>query len=66
MNYEKFDELYNDSFDIQDLHMGYIMENCHGDRTICNGDSLIIALEDGYLYEDFRDDYIAKNMVQCA
>ena len=66
MNYEKFDELYNDSFDIQDLHMEYIMENCHGDRTICNGDSLIIALEDGYLYEDFRDDYIAKNMVQCA
>jgi hypothetical protein len=65
MNYEKFDELYNDSFDIQDLHMGYIMENCAGDRIIGNGDSLIIALEDGYLYEDFRDDYIAKNMVQC-
>lgn len=59
--YEEFDDKYNDDFELQDKHMEYIMENCHGDRIICNGDDLIIAMESGYLYEDFREDYISKN-----
>jgi len=41
----KFDTEYSD----------YIMANCGGDRLICNGDMLIDAIEDGYLYDDFRD-----------
>lgn len=33
----------------------YIMEHCSGDRVICNGDTLLRAMEDGYLFEDFLD-----------
>ena len=33
----------------------YIMDNCHGDRVICNGDTLIQAQEDYYLWEDFLE-----------
>lgn len=59
--YEEFDAAYNDSYELQDAHMEYIMENCHGERAICNGDDLIVAAEDGYLYEEFREDWIEKN-----
>ena len=31
----------------------YIMNNCHGERVINNGDALIDAMEDFYLWEDF-------------
>ena len=31
----------------------YIMEHAAGDRLICNGDTLTIAMEDGYLFDDF-------------
>ena len=34
----------------------YIMENGDGSvRTICNGDTLTIAMEDGYLFDEFVD-----------
>ena len=33
----------------------YIMKHCGGDRIICNGDTLIGAIEDGYLWEDYLD-----------
>lgn len=33
----------------------YIMDNCGGDRMICNGDTLIQAIEDGYLFGHFVD-----------
>jgi hypothetical protein len=44
-----------------DAYMQYIMENCHGERVICNGDTLIEAAEDFFLYEDFRDHWLEKN-----
>lgn len=31
----------------------YIINHSHGDRLICNGDSLIAAMEDGYLADSF-------------
>lgn len=31
----------------------YIMEHCSGDRIIGNGDALIKAKEEGYLWDDF-------------
>ena len=58
MTYDEFDELYNNSLTLQDLHMEYIQENCHGDRIIGNGDDLIVAFEEGYLYDGFRETYI--------
>lgn len=33
----------------------FIMENCHGERTICNGDTLIQAQEDLYLWSAFLE-----------
>ena len=34
-------------------YANYIMENCKGDRVICNGDMLLDAIEDGYLFDEF-------------
>lgn len=31
----------------------YIMENNGPDRVICNGDMLLCAVEDGYLFDEF-------------
>lgn len=31
----------------------YIMANGSADRLICNGDALLCAMEDGYLFDDF-------------
>jgi hypothetical protein len=31
----------------------YIMDHSKGDRVICNGDTLLAAQEDGYLFEEF-------------
>lgn len=33
----------------------YIMEHSKGDRVICNGDTLIAAQEDLYLWNDFLE-----------
>lgn len=60
MTYEEFDERFASDNDLYDLYMDYIMENCHGERIICNGDMLIEAAEDFFLYEEFRDDYLFK------
>lgn len=41
-------------------YMDYIMENCAGDRMIGNGDMLIEASEDMYLYDEFIETMCAK------
>ncbi len=64
--FDEFDTKYDNDYALQDLHMEYIMENCHGERVICNGDSLIVAQEEGYLYEEFREDYIEKQLQLIA
>lgn len=33
----------------------YIMDNCDGERIICNGDTLLEAIEDGYLFDEFLE-----------
>jgi hypothetical protein len=43
--------------------MEYIMENTNMDWPICNGDDVIEAAEAGFLYEDFRDEWIENNCV---
>lgn len=54
MTEEEF-ELAFDNYEFDDEYSEYIMEHCHGDRIICNGDTLISAIEDGYLFEDFKN-----------
>ena len=60
MNYDEFDARIESDNDLYDEYMVYIMENCHGDRIIGNGDMLIEAAEEGYLYEEFRDYFISR------
>lgn len=55
---------FSDS-DLDDLmfseeYADYIMDHAPGDRPICNGDMLTVAMEDGYLWEDFLDFMEAK------
>lgn len=46
-----FDEdmMYSDGY------AEYIMEHAGGDRIICNGDTLLAAMEDGYLFNDYLE-----------
>jgi len=37
-------------------YVQFIMENCTGDRPISNGDALLCAVEDGYLFDEFLID----------
>lgn len=43
-----------------DQYSNYIIENCGGERIICNGDTLIEAIESGYLFEEF-----SEYMLEC-
>lgn len=36
-----------------DEYAEYVMEQSKGDRPICNGDMLLEAMEDGYLFDEF-------------
>ena len=36
-------------------YAAFIMEMSKGDRVICNGDSLLEAMEAGYLFEEFLE-----------
>ena len=59
MTNEEFNA-YFDKVDLWDEYYEYILENCHGERIIGNGDDLIIASEQGYLYDEFREYYLDK------
>ena len=39
--------------DFDEEYADYIMKNCGGDRVICNGDTLLCAMEDAYLFDEF-------------
>lgn len=36
-----------------DAYAEFIMKACGGDRVICNGDTLLEAQEEGYLFDEF-------------
>ena len=54
MTEEEFDRAFN-NFELDQQYSEYIMEHSAGDRVICNGDTLIAAIEDEYLFEEFRE-----------
>jgi hypothetical protein len=53
MQYATDAEIYDLQYSEQ--YAEYIMNNCRGERMICNGDMLTIAQEEGYLFDDFLD-----------
>ncbi len=40
-------------------YANFIMEHSKGDRVVCNGDTLLEAMEAGYLFEEFLEVYNA-------
>ena len=54
MDEEEFERAF-DNLELDQQYSEYIMAHCAGDRLICNGDMLIKAIEDGYLFDDFRE-----------
>lgn len=54
---EAFEEAFDD-FMLDAEYAEYIMENCHGERMIGNGDQLIEAMESFYLYDAFKESMI--------
>ena len=42
-----------DDLQYSEEYAEFIMNNCHGERVICNGDTLTVAMEDGYLWDAF-------------
>lgn len=57
---ETFEKKF-DAGELDDEYATYIMEHAVGDRIICNGHTLIIAMEDGYLAEEFKEQFL-KNV----
>lgn len=54
-----FDRAF-DRGELNDQYAEFIMNNAGGDRIICNGDTLISAMEDGYLYWTFKDSLVTE------
>lgn len=44
-----------DDLQFSDEYAEYIMNNGSADRLICNGDTLLEAQEDGYLFVEFLE-----------
>ena len=56
MTIDEFNGLFEIYDNLHDKYMDYIMENGDPDeRIICNGDLLLEAAEDGYLFEEFYE-----------
>lgn len=56
---EEFEQAFDD-MRLDQEYAEFIMENCHGERMIGNGDQLIEAMESWYLYEAFRDSMVEE------
>lgn len=57
MNEAQFDAAF-DNYELDEQYAAYIMDNAGGDRIICNGDTLLEAMEDGYLFDSFKDSLV--------
>lgn len=56
---EAFEEAFDDLM-LDTEYAEFIMDNCHGERIIGNGDQLIEAMESHYLFEAFRDHMVVE------
>ena len=59
MTEEEFEKAF-DNWELDSEYADYIMEHAGGDRIICNGDTLTLAMEDQYLFDDFKDSKVTK------
>lgn len=49
-----------DDLSMSNEYADYIMEHSKGDRIICNGDMLTVAMEDLYLWPEFLNSKIGE------
>lgn len=49
-----------DNFELDKEYADYIIKHSAGDRLICNGDALVSAMEQGYLFDSFAEYMIDK------
>ncbi len=59
MTNDQFENKFENG-ELEDEYAEYVMDNCHGDRIICNGDTLISALEELYLFDSFKDSLVTE------
>lgn len=52
-----------DNYELEDAYAEYIMENCGGRYRVCNGDTLINAMESGIFYEEFLETMVDQFVV---
>lgn len=44
-----------DDLSMSSEYADFIIETSGGDRVICNGDTLTLAMEEGYLWKEFLE-----------
>jgi hypothetical protein len=52
MKYRQFELAFENNL-LDDQYAEFIMTHNNGDRIICNGDTLIAAIESEYLFDEF-------------
>ena len=57
MTEAEFDNAFDGGM-LDEEYAEYIMEHSAGDRMICNGDTLLDAMEDFYLLDGFKDNMV--------
>lgn len=53
-NIEKFQQAFED-YMLDEEYAEFIMNNCHGERCIGNGDQLTLVMEAEYLRDEFEN-----------
>lgn len=51
-----------DDLQYSDEYAQFIMNNYDGSRVICNSNTLLMAMEDGYLFEEFLSSLEIENV----
>ncbi len=57
MTEQEFDLAYDQGL-LDQEYAEYLMENADSSRVICNGDTLLSAMEDSYMFDSFKDSMV--------
>ena len=52
---EALSNMTEDELQYSDEYAEYILKHNNGQRIICNGDTLICAMEDGFLFDEYLE-----------
>lgn len=60
MTKKEFDKKFS-NMELYEQYAEFIMKHAAGDRVICNGHTLICAMEDNYLLENFESSLVTED-----